>query len=264
MRDTITGNEQTKQDAATQEELKERGELPRHVAAIMDGNGRWARQKSRPRIVGHREGVRSVRDVTEACAQLGIPYLTLYTFSTENWNRPDHEVEALMKLLIRTVERERQALCENGVQLRTIGDLSMLPSACQRELEVTRDATRDNDRLILTLALSYSGRWDITRAVQGLAERVQEGTLDPESIDETQIGRALATGNLPDPDLLIRTGGEYRLSNFLLWQAAYAEFYITNCHWPDFRREELYQAIRDYQDRDRRFGRVEMDNGHGK
>ena len=256
MRDTITGEPQTDRDLAAQEALQARAELPHHIAAIMDGNGRWARRQSRPRVMGHREGVRSVRDITEACAQLGVPYLTLYTFSTENWKRPAHEVNALMKLLIRTVERERRALCENGVRLETIGDLSMLPTACQHELEVTREATRNNDRLVLTLALSYSGRWDITRAVRTLAEEVQEGGLDPNNIDEKHIGRALTTGDLPDPDLVIRTGGEYRLSNFLLWQAAYAELYITDCYWPDFRREELYQAIREYQDRDRRFGAV--------
>lgn len=256
---TITGKTQTDEDVAVQDALRARGELPVHVAAIMDGNGRWARQRNRPRVVGHREGVNSVRDVTEACAQLGIEYLTLYTFSTENWNRPSTEVNALMKLLIRTIERERQTLLENDVRLRTIGDISMLPSACQRELRKTQDRTRDNRRLTLTLALSYSGQWDILQAVRQIARDVKAGRIEPEAIDEAVIARHLATADMPDPDLLIRTGGEYRLSNFLLWQAAYTELYITDQYWPDFRREQLYAAIRDYQDRDRRFGRVQAE-----
>lgn len=257
MAQTITGNTQTDEDAALQEALRARGDLPVHVAIIMDGNGRWARQRNRPRVVGHREGVNSVRDVTETCAQLGIEYLTLYTFSTENWNRPSSEVNALMKLLIHTIERERQTLLENDVRLRTIGDISMLPSACQRELRKTQEHTQENRRLTLTLALSYSGQWDIVQAVRQIAEDVKAGRLEPEAIDEAVIARHLATADMPDPDLLVRTGGEYRLSNFLLWQAAYTELYITDEFWPDFRREQLYAAIRDYQDRDRRFGRVE-------
>jgi len=255
--DTITGNAQTDEDRAVQTALQSRGQLPTHVAAIMDGNGRWAQQRNRPRFVGHREGVNSVRDVTEACAQLGVRYLTLYTFSTENWNRPSTEVNALMKLLIRTIERERQTLLENDVRLRTIGDISMLPDACQRELDETQARTEGNERLTLTLALSYSGQWDLVQAMRAIARDVQAGRLEPEAIDEAVIARHLATADMPDPDLLIRTGGEYRLSNFLLWQSAYTELYITEQFWPDFRRDELYAAIREFQDRDRRFGRVD-------
>lgn len=259
MAQSITGKTQTDEDAAAQDALQTRGELPVHVAAIMDGNGRWARRRNRPRVVGHREGVNSVRDVTEACAQLGVKHLTLYTFSTENWNRPSTEVNALMTLLIRTIERERQTLFDNGVRLRTIGDISMLPDACQRELHTTRERTRDNRRLTLTLALSYSGQWDILQATRQIARDVKAGRVEPEAIDEAMIARHLATADLPDPDLLIRTGGEYRLSNFMLWQAAYTELYITDRYWPDFRREQLYAAIRDYQNRDRRFGRVQAE-----
>lgn len=257
MPQTITGNTQTDEDRAAQSALQARGKLPVHVAAIMDGNGRWAQQQGRPRVVGHREGVNSVRDITEACAQLGVPYLTLYTFSTENWERPSTEVNALMKLLIHTIEKERQTLLENDVRLRTIGDLSMLPAACQRELEETRERTQDNTRLTLTLALSYSGQWDILQAVREIAHAVQAGRLAPDAIDEAVMARHLATADLPDPDLLIRTGGEFRLSNFLLWQTAYTELYITEKFWPDFRRSALYSAIREFQDRDRRFGRVQ-------
>lgn len=256
---SITGKTQTDEDAVAQDTLRQRGALPVHVATIMDGNGRWARQRNRPRVVGHREGVNSVRDVTEACAQLGIEYLTLYTFSTENWNRPSTEVNALMKLLIHTIERERQTLLENDVRLRTIGDIAQLPAACQRELHTTQECTRDNRRLTLTLALSYSGQWDILQAVRQIARDVKAGRVEPEAIDGAVFARHLATADLPDPDLLIRTGGEYRLSNFLLWQAAYTELYITDRYWPDFRREQLYAAIRDFQDRDRRFGRVHAD-----
>lgn len=256
MPQTITGNTQTDEDRAAQSALQSRGKLPVHIAAIMDGNGRWAQQKGRPRVVGHREGVNSVRDITEACAQLGVPYLTLYTFSTENWERPSTEVNALMKLLVRTIEKERQTLLDNDVRLRTIGDLSMLPAAGQQELEKTRERTQDNTRLTLTLALSYSGQWDILQAVRQIARAVQAGRLDPDAIDEAVMARHLATADLPDPDLLIRTGGEFRLSNFLLWQSAYTELFITDKFWPDFRRAALYDAIREFQDRDRRFGRV--------
>lgn len=256
MPQTITGNTQTDEDRAAQAALTSRGKLPVHIAAIMDGNGRWAQQRNRPRVVGHREGVNSVRDITEACAQLGVEYLTLYTFSTENWERPSTEVNALMKLLIHTIEKERQTLLENDVRLRTIGDISMLPSACQRELAETRERTQGNERLTLTLALSYSGQWDILQAVREIARAVQAGRLDPDAIDEAVIAQHLATADMPDPDLLIRTGGEFRLSNFLLWQSAYTELFITEKFWPDFRRDELYGAIREFQDRDRRFGRV--------
>ena len=253
---TLTGEPQLPEDAATQEALQARGPLPEHVAIIMDGNGRWAQAQGRSRAAGHREGVRSVRDITEACAQLGVPHLTLYTFSTENWERPDWEVNALMKLLVKTVRRERERLLENGVCLRTLGDTSALPQACRRELEETARATAANQRLTLSLALSYSGRWDLVQAAQEIARRAQAGALAPEDVDEALLGSLLSTQNLPDPDLLIRTGGEQRLSNFLLWEVAYTEMLVTERYWPAFRRAQLYDAVRDFQDRDRRFGRV--------
>jgi undecaprenyl diphosphate synthase len=206
--------------------------------------------------VGHHEGVTSVREVTEACAEIGVEHLTLYTFSTENWERPDPEVDALMELLIHTVEEERSTLIENDIRLRTIGDLSQLPTACQEALERTKADTEGNERMSLTLALSYSGRTEIVQAMQAIARRVRDGEVAPDDIDESTIQGHLDTADMPDPDLLIRTGGEYRLSNFLLWQCAYTELFITEEYWPDFRRDQLYEAIRSYQDRDRRFGRV--------
>jgi undecaprenyl diphosphate synthase len=246
----------TPSDQAQQEALRERGELPTHIACIMDGNGRWAERREKARFLGHHEGVSSVREVTEACAEIGIDYLTLYTFSTENWERPDPEVNALMELLIHTIQEERATLMENDIRLRTIGDLSELPSACQEALEQTKADTADNDRMSLTLALSYSGRTELVQAVRALAERVQQGDLAPDDIDDALLESHLDTADMPDPDLLIRTGGEYRLSNFLLWQCAYTELFITEEYWPDFRREQLYQALRSFQDRDRRYGRV--------
>jgi undecaprenyl diphosphate synthase len=246
-------------DEQKQRALKERGELPTHVACIMDGNGRWAKRREKARFVGHHEGVTSVREVTEACAELGVEHLTLYTFSTENWERPDPEVNALMELLIHTVEEERATLIENDIRLQTIGDLSQLPEACQDALDRTKAETADNERMSLTLALSYSGRTEIVQAMQAIAREVEAGRLDPDEIDEATIDAHLDTAGQPDPDLLIRTGGEYRLSNFLLWQCAYTELFITEEYWPDFRRDELYDAIRSYQDRDRRFGRVQQE-----
>jgi undecaprenyl diphosphate synthase len=258
---TLTGEPQPPEDAAAQKALRGRGSLPEHVAIIMDGNGRWAEAQGRPRALGHREGVRSVRDITEACAQLGVPHLTLYTFSTENWMRPDREVNALMTLLVRTVRRERRRLLENGVRLRTLGDTAALPSACRRELEETAEVTAGNDRLTLSLALSYSGRWDLVRAAREVARRARDGDLAPEDVDESLVAGLLSTRDLPDPDLLIRTGGEQRLSNFLLWEVAYAEMLVTDCYWPAFRRAQLYEAVRDFQDRERRFGRVASQEG---
>lgn len=248
------------EDQRLQNALLERGELPSHIACIMDGNGRWAQRRGKPRVVGHHEGVDSVRDVTEACAELGVEYLTLYTFSTENWERPDSEVEDLMELLVETVEEERSTLLENDIQLQTIGDLSQLPDPCRDVLVETMEMTVDHSRMTLTLALSYSGRWEILQAARTLAQKVQEGDMSPGEIDASLFEEQLDTAELPDPDLLIRTGGEYRLSNFLLWQSAYTELYITEQFWPDFRREELYGAIRNFQDRDRRFGRVECNS----
>jgi undecaprenyl diphosphate synthase len=253
---TLTGEPQPPEDAAAQEALQARGPLPQHVAIIMDGNGRWAKEQGQPRAAGHREGVRSVRDITETCAQLGIPHLTLYTFSTENWERPDWEVNALMNLLVKTVRKERERLLENGVRLRTLGDTSELPSACRRELEEAADVTASNERLTLSLALSYSGRWDLVGAAREVVRRARAGELAPEDVDDALLSGLLSTRALPDPDLLIRTGGEKRLSNFLLWEMAYAEMRFTERYWPTFRRAQLYEAVRDFQDRDRRFGRV--------
>ena len=254
--ETLTPSVEQTPDQIDQETLRRRGAVPRHIAIIMDGNGRWAKARGQRRYHGHYEGVESVREITEACAEIGVEYLTLYTFSTENWYRPLTEVNALMQLLIRTLRGEKQTLMKNDIRLRTIGDVSKLPAACRRELEQAMADTAGNTRMTLNLALSYSGRWELTEAVRTLARRVARGELDPEAIDEDLIGQALGTAGMPDPDLLIRTGGEQRVSNFLLWQIAYTELYVTDAYWPAFRRRQLYAAIRDFQDRDRRFGRV--------
>jgi undecaprenyl diphosphate synthase len=258
----LTRGVQSTEDRARQLELIGAGRLPAHIAIIMDGNGRWARDRGRTRVEGHREGIRSVRDVTEACAQLGIRYLTLYTFSTENWQRPQREVVALMELLVRTIRREAGRLHANGIRVRTLGDFERLPPRARDEMQEAMTLTERNERMDLVLALSYSGRWELARAARRLARDVRDGRLDPEGIDEDALAARLDTAGLPDPDLLIRTGGEIRVSNFLLWQIAYAELYMTDVRWPDFRREALYDAIRDFQGRDRRFGRVEPDRGH--
>ncbi|HYE95609.1 MAG TPA: isoprenyl transferase [Rubricoccaceae bacterium] len=252
----LSEKKQSAADAAAQEALKGEGALPVHIACIMDGNGRWARRRGRTRVMGHREGVESVRDVTEACAQLGVGYLTLYTFSTENWQRPKAEVTALMELLVRTLRREAERLDRNDIRLRAIGDLSRLPARPRAELEESIAMTADNGRMTLTLALSYSGRWEIVEAARTLAEAARAGALDPAALDEAAFAAALPSADLPDPDLLIRTGGEMRVSNFLLWQVAYTELFVSDRLWPDFRRDALYEAIRAYQRRDRRFGRV--------
>jgi len=252
-----TEDERTDADVRAQQALRQRGEIPRHIACIMDGNGRWAQRRDQHRSYGHYEGVSSVRDVTETCAHVGVDYLTLYTFSTENWNRPAVEVNALMELLVRTIEKERETLMRNNVQLNTIGDLQQLPEPCRRALNETKDVTGSNDGMTLTLALSYSGRWEILEAVRDIARAVRDGSLDADAVDEALFASYLDTADMPDPDLIIRTGGEYRLSNFLLWQSAYTELYITDCYWPDFRSSELYEAIRTYQNRERRFGRVD-------
>ncbi|MEO0557464.1 MAG: isoprenyl transferase [Bacteroidota bacterium] len=253
----LTGTAQSSADQAAQAALKARGPIPVHIACIMDGNGRWAKQQGKTRVSGHREGVESVRDITEACAQIGVKHLTLYTFSTENWHRPAAEVTALMELLVRTIRKQAERLHENGIRLQTIGDVARLPSRGQRELAEALELTAGNERMTLTLALSYGSRWEITEAVRQLARDVQAGRLDPEAIGEAQVSAALQTAGTPDPDLLVRTAGELRISNFLLWQIAYTELYVTEAFWPAFRREALYAAVRSFQDRDRKFGRVE-------
>jgi undecaprenyl diphosphate synthase len=222
----------------------------------MDGNGRWAKKKGALRIFGHRNAVDAVREVTEGCGELGIKYLTLYAFSTENWNRPKAEIDSLMELLVSTLKAEIKRLNENGVKLKTIGDLSQLPKSCQENLLWAIDKTKDNKGLTLILALSYSGRWEITQAVREIAKQVKAGNLPPEAINEQTIENFLTTSGIPDPELLIRTSGELRVSNFLLWQIAYTELFITPTLWPDFRKETLYEAILSYQQRERRFGKT--------
>lgn len=230
--------------------------LPNHVAVIMDGNGRWAKKKGAARIFGHRNAIQAVTDVTEACGELGIKYLTLYAFSTENWGRPKEEVDALMELLVNTLKKELGNLMENQVRLATIGDISHLPDQCQRNLQEAIEATRKNTGITVILALNYSGRWELAKAMRRIAGDVKSGKIEVASIDEALIGTYLETAGIPDPELLIRTSGELRVSNFLLWQIAYTELYITKTLWPDFRKEDLYEAIYSYQHRERRFGRV--------
>ncbi len=244
------------EDLRLQQALAERGPIPAHVAVIMDGNGRWAKERGKPRIMGHRAGVDSVREVVEACAELGVGYLTLYTFSVENWLRPAAEVEALMVLLRRALREELAVLQENDIRLRAVGDIERLPGRTRSALARAMDATSDNGRMQLVLALSYSGRLDITRAARTLCMRVLDGSLDPASVSERTVTEALYTAGMPDPDLLIRTGAESRVSNFLLWQLAYTEMVMSDCYWPAFRRDHLYAGIRTYQDRERRYGRV--------
>lgn len=230
--------------------------LPRHIAVIMDGNGRWAKKKGAMRVFGHKNAIEAVRDTTEACAELGIGYLTLYAFSTENWNRPKAEVNALMELLVMTIRKEIKTLQKNNVRLKAIGNLENLPGNCQQELQEAIDKTSGNTGLTLILALSYSGRWEIVEAARQLAAAAKDGTLDPQSIDGELFERHLNTREFPDPELLVRTSGELRISNFMLWQLAYTEIYITEVLWPDFRRDHLYQAIDAYQKRERRFGKT--------
>jgi len=229
--------------------------LPKHIAIIMDGNGRWAKERGYDRIFGHQNGVTSVRETTETAAELGIEYLTLYAFSTENWSRPQAEVDALMELLIDTIEKETPTLTKNNVRLMAIGDLSRLPNNAGEKLQRCIAQTSQNTGLALVLALSYSSRWEITNALKNICKEVVDGKCNIENIDEDLITNHLTTKSIPDPDLLIRTSGEIRISNFLLWQIAYAELYFTETHWPAFRKENLYQAIYEFQQRDRRFGK---------
>jgi undecaprenyl diphosphate synthase len=259
---SLTDKNQTEEDKKLQEEVKSSGPIPSHIAIIMDGNGRWAQKKGNIRLYGHKAGVESVRDITESCAQLGVKHLTLYAFSTENWNRPSSEINGLMKLLVQSLRDEADRLKENDIKLVTIGQIERLPEKCQRQLREVKELTKNNSRMELCLALSYSGRWDITEAVKQIAKEVQDGIVHPDEINDDLIGSYLSTASTPDPDLIIRTSGEYRISNFLLWQLAYSELYITKTYWPDFRRDELYQAIYSFQKRDRRYGKVK--NGYNK
>ena len=228
--------------------------LPRHIAIIMDGNGRWAKKQGKERTFGHQEGVERVRDIMTASVNLGIEYLTLYTFSTENWNRPIAEVTALMTLLLKNLEEE--IFMKNNACFRVIGDIQRLPQVVQDVCRQIEERTQKNTGTCMVLALSYSSKWEITHAVQQIAQKVKEGTLPVDAINEETVSQHLATNFMPDPELMIRTGGEERLSNYLLWQCAYSEFYFTPTYWPDFREEELYKAIVDYQNRQRRFGKT--------
>lgn len=230
--------------------------VPAHVAVIMDGNGRWAKEKGEERIFGHSNGVRSVRETLTGCTEIGVKYLTLYAFSTENWNRPQDEVNALMDLLVRTLASEMEELMANGVRINAIGDLDSLPQGCRETLFQAMRTSQGNTRITLTLALSYSSRWEMVRMVQRIANEVKEGRLAPDAIDEAVVERHLATNGMPDPELLIRTSGEQRISNFLLWQIAYAELHFSPVMWPDFDKAALFTAILDYQQRERRFGLI--------
>lgn len=233
--------------------------LPRHVAVIMDGNGRWAQSRGNVRIFGHQNGVESVRQTVEAAGELGIEYLTLYAFSTENWNRPRSEVDALMGLMVTSIKNETENLHKNNVRLSAIGELHDLPPSVRKELDSAIRFTAGNTGLNLIIALSYSGRWEITSAVKNMIQDVKDGKLDPEDIDTCLIETYLNTHSIPDPELLIRTSGERRISNFMLWQLAYTELYFSQVLWPDFRKKDLYEAIIDFQRRDRRFGRIKQD-----
>ena len=230
----------------------DKNKLPKHIAITMDGNGRWAKSKGKLRIFGHKNGVKAVRDTVEGAAEIGIKYLTLYAFSSENWNRPEKEVNALMTLLVSAINKETKTLMDNNIRLSTIGDTNKLPSKAQKELQEAISKTKDNTRMNLVLALSYSGRGEILNAVKNI---IKDGK-EPEEINEATFQQYLTTKSVPDPELLIRTSGEYRISNFLLWQIAYSELYFTDTLWPDFRKADLYKAILNYQSRERRFGKT--------
>ena len=234
----------------------DKSRLPRHIAIIMDGNGRWAREQGHDRLYGHYHGVESVRDIVEGCAELGINYLTLYAFSTENWDRPQYEVVGLMELLVKTIRNEVESLSRNNIRLHVIGDINMLPQYARKELSEALELTSQNTGLNLVMALSYSGRWELLNAVKNIAWEVKKGALNVEEIDQDTLQHHLCTSGFPDPELMIRTSGEYRISNFLLYQLAYAELYFTNVRWPDFRKANLYEALLDFQARERRFGKT--------
>jgi undecaprenyl diphosphate synthase len=235
----------------TQIDLKK---LPKHIAVIMDGNGRWAKMRGKPRVFGHRNGVNAVREISESAAELGVEWLTLYAFSTENWNRPALEVNALMSLLVETIRKEIATLNKNNIRLNAIGDLEKLPSRSYKALIEGIEGTAQNTRMTLTLALNYSSRWELTKATQQIAEACRDGVITPDAISEDLISQYLETAQIPNPELMIRTSGERRISNYLLWQLAYAELYFTDVFWPDFKNEHLYAAIVDFQHRERRFG----------
>jgi undecaprenyl diphosphate synthase len=238
------------------EALKKSGEIPKHIAIIMDGNGRWAKKRGLPRVAGHKRGVDTVEKIVEACTELGVQYLTLYTFSTENWKRPKDEVSTLMRLLLNSIRDKVDELNKNNIRLTTIGDTNSLPVEVQKQLNSAIERTKKNDKMVLNLALSYSGRWELLEAIKSISNDVSRRELQLDDISENLISQKLTTKNMPDPELVIRTSGEFRVSNFLLWQIAYSEFIITETYWPDFSKLDLHEAIRKFQKRERRFGKV--------
>jgi len=238
------------------EEIKRLGNIPKHIAIIMDGNGRWARKRGLPRVAGHQKGVESVRQVVETCARLEVKYLTLYTFSTENWNRPKEEVSTLMRLIVQALQKETDTLNENNIKLSAIGNTDDLPDIVRKELNDAFEKTASNTHMVLNLALSYSGRWELIEAIKHISNQYKENRLSIEDINEELVSSHLTTKGIPDPDLLIRSGGEMRVSNFLLWQIAYSEIFVSDVLWPNFRSHELLEAVKSYQKRERRFGLV--------
>ncbi|MBK7631017.1 MAG: isoprenyl transferase [Ignavibacteriales bacterium] len=249
-KESSTSGEQVK------ESLIKSGEIPKHIAIIMDGNGRWAKKRGLPRVAGHKRGVDTVKEIVEACSEIGVKYLTLYTFSTENWKRPKDEVSTLMQLLLKSLRDRVNELNDNDVRLTTIGNIESLPIAVQKQLKSDIERTKNNKKMVLNLALSYSGRWELLEAIKQIANSAVEGKIKSEDISEELISSSLTTKDIPDPDLVIRTSGEFRVSNFLLWQIAYSEFIITETLWPDFSKFDLYDAIKIFQKRERRFGKV--------
>lgn len=243
-------------DERVKQELIKSGDIPEHIAIIMDGNGRWAKKRGLPRVAGHKRGVDTVKEIVEACSEVGVKYLTLYTFSTENWKRPKEEVSTLMRLLLKSLRDRVDELNENDVRLTTIGNTISLPDAVQKQLYADIERTKNNKKMVLNLALSYSGRWEIIEAIKEIAKKTSLGKLKTGDIDENLLSSFLTTKDMPDPDLVIRTSGEFRVSNFLLWQIAYSEFIITETLWPDFSKDDLYSAIKIFQKRERRFGKV--------
>ncbi len=245
-----------KENSITAELLKKKGAIPVHIAIIMDGNGRWAKKRGLPRVAGHKQGVETVREIVKACVEVGVRYLTLYTFSTENWKRPKNEVSTLMRLIVKSLHKETKELHSNNIRLSTIGNVDSLPVLVQNELMDAINFTAGNTKMVLNLALSYSGRWEIINAVKKIAAMIKSGKLHIDDIDESVFSDFLTTSGFPDPDLVIRSGGEFRISNFLLWQIAYSEVYITDVLWPEFSKELLFEAISDFQQRERRYGLV--------
>jgi len=246
------------------EKTKQLGSIPKHIAIIMDGNGRWAKNKGLPRVVGHKKGIDTVRIIVEASANLGVQFLTLYTFSTENWNRPKAEVSTLMRLIVKSLKDETEQLNKNNIRLSTIGNIDLLPEEVREELNYAIDKTSNNTKMTLNLALSYSGRWELTNAVKKISKDFKAGTIELENINESVISNNLETSGIPDPELVIRSGGEMRISNFLLWQIAYSEIFVTDVLWPKFRTRDLIEAINEFQTRERRFGLVSEQIGHNR